>query len=119
MAGLFEILGKIKERPGMYLGKPSVENLFLFLVGYKTARRELSIAPTEEELKFYGEFQPWLQERLQIRTNNSWATLIQFCSVNDQEAFDRFFELLTEFRQLNSPQNSHSMPDQLERLKVS
>jgi hypothetical protein len=40
--GLLEILRKIEAKPGMYLGKPSIGHLFMFLVGYKTARRELS-----------------------------------------------------------------------------
>ncbi|GFE68129.1 hypothetical protein [Chroococcus sp. FPU101] len=51
--GLFEILGKIKAKPGLYLGYPSVCDLFVFLVGYKTARRELGIEPTEAEIRFY------------------------------------------------------------------
>ncbi|BAU11325.1 hypothetical protein LEP3755_18180 [Leptolyngbya sp. NIES-3755] len=120
MAGLFEILDQIKARPGMYLGNPSVENLFMFLVGYKTARRELGIEPTEEELKFYGDFQPWLQEKFNIRTNNSWAALIQFHSVNQKEAFDRFFHLLDEFHQVNQPENYNSpIPNESEKLKIS
>ncbi|GAP99418.1 hypothetical protein [Leptolyngbya sp. NIES-2104] len=116
MDGLFEILGKIKAQPGMYLGSPSVENLFMFLVGYKTARRELGIEPTEEELKFYGAFQPWLQEKFKIRTNNSWAALIQFHSVNQKEAFDHFFSLLEEFCQSHQQQGSDSLKE-LETLK--
>jgi hypothetical protein len=116
MPGLFEILEEIKARPEMYLGNPSIENLFMFLVGYKTARRELGIEPTEEELKFYGEFQPWLQEKFKIRTSYSWAALMQLHSINQKEAFDRFFDLLEEFRQCNRSQTSIDKPEQ---LKVS
>lgn len=120
MAGLFEILDKIKARPGVYLGNPSVENLFIFLVGYKTARRELGIDPTEEELKFYGDFQPWLQEKFNIRTNNSWAALIQFHSINQKEAFDRFFDLLKEFRYVNQlPDFNSLLPNESEKLEIS
>jgi hypothetical protein len=99
MSGLFEILEKIRKQPGMYIGKPSVSDLFIFLVGYKTARRELAIEPTEKELEFYGEFQPWLQNRLEMMTVNSWAKMIEFRCVNETEAFDYFFELLDEFWQ--------------------
>lgn len=127
MTGLFEILDKIKARPGMYLGNPSVDNLFMFLVGYKTARRELNIEPTEEELKFYREFQPWLQKRFGIRTNHSWATLIQFRSMSEKEAFDRLFELLEEFRQSSRSQECETVesrviegkPKTLEELRQS
>lgn len=42
-SGLFEILSKIKARPGLYIGHPSLSDLVMFLVGYKTARQELGI----------------------------------------------------------------------------
>ncbi len=119
MTGLFEILDKIKTRPGMYLGTPSITTLFTFLVGYKTARRELGIEPTETEMRFYDEFQPWLQERLSIKTNNSWAALIQFRSINDKEAFDRFFELLDEFHRLNQSHELSSVSQEPEKVKAS
>ena len=99
MAGLFEILEKIKAKPGMYLGSPSVSNLFMFLVGYKTARRELGIEPTNKEVEFYQEFQPWLQKRMQMITSNSWAAMIQLQCGNEKEAFEWFFQLLNEFWQ--------------------
>ncbi len=63
MNRLFDILEKIKARPGMYIWKSSVSDLFVFLAGYKTARREFGIEPTEQETEFYGEFQPWLHKQ--------------------------------------------------------
>jgi hypothetical protein len=54
--GLFEILAKIKAKPGLYLGSPSLSDLFIFLAGYKTARKELGIESTPAEIKFYQEF---------------------------------------------------------------
>lgn len=38
MSGMFEILEKIRTKPGMYIGRASVNDFFMFLVGYKTAR---------------------------------------------------------------------------------
>jgi hypothetical protein len=95
--GLFEILEKIKARPGIYLGKPSVSDLFIFLAGYKTARRELGIKTTEQEMEFYGEFQPWLQKKFQVQTVNSWAKIIMLYSIDEKEGFEYFFKLLDEF----------------------
>jgi hypothetical protein len=43
MSDLLTILPKIKANPAMYLGKTSVSDLFMFLVGYECARSELSI----------------------------------------------------------------------------
>jgi hypothetical protein len=98
MTDLFTLLAKIKAKPALYLGVPSVSDLFMFLAGYKTARSEMGQSPTAAELQFYREFQPWLQAKYQITTNKSWAKIIQFYARDDREAFDRFFELLDEFQ---------------------
>jgi hypothetical protein len=103
MSGLFEILEKIKARPGMYIGRPSVSDLFMFLVGYKTARRELKIELTEEEEDFLGEFQPWLQEKFGISTQSSWAKMIMLYFHDEKQGFDYFFKLVDEFRQREKP----------------
>ena len=97
MNGLFSILEKIKTKPGMYLGRASVSDLFMFLVGYETARSELGIDLTQEEEIFYTEFQPWLQERLKITTNSSWAKVIMLNCHDETTGFNRFFELLETF----------------------
>jgi hypothetical protein len=97
--GLFEILGKIKARPGMYIGKPSVSDLFMFLVGYKTARRELGIQSTEEEIDFYDEFHNFIETRYKVRTSNSWAKIIMLYCHDEKDGFERFFNLLDEFKQ--------------------
>ena len=48
MSNLFELLKKIEQKPGLYIGKASVPALRQFLVGYKFARPEKKIMPTEE-----------------------------------------------------------------------
>ena len=97
MSGLFEILKKIEARPGMYIGCASISNLFMFLAGYKTARRELGIEPNQEEIEFYREFQPWIQKKFNVQTVNSWAKIILLYSVDEKEGFNYFFKLLDEF----------------------
>ena len=97
MSGLYEILRKVQTRPGMYIGNVSISDLFVFLAGYKTARLELGIEPSPEELEFYREFQPWLQNRFQVQTVNSWANIIRLYSQDEKEAFNYFFKLLDEF----------------------
>jgi hypothetical protein len=99
--GLLEILRQVEVRPGMYLGQPSVDHLFMFLVGYKTARRELGIELTEQEEDFCGEFQPWLQRKYQVQTVVSWAQIILMHSGDETEAFQMFFKLLDEFLNRN------------------
>lgn len=118
MAGVFKILEKIQARPGMYLGSASVSNLFMFLVGYKTARRELGLEPTEQEMDFLQEFQPWLQKRMKISTSNSWAAMIQLQCANEKEAFDWFFELLHEFLQQRESMKLGAPTVEIEPIKI-
>jgi hypothetical protein len=58
MLSLFEGLDKIKAKPGLYLGHPSVSNLLMSLNGYEFAREQFGIELTEAEERFHDEFQP-------------------------------------------------------------
>jgi hypothetical protein len=102
---VFELLEKIRQTPGLYLGTASITVLRHFLVGYKFARQEMEVLPTDEELDFYQEFQPWLQIHLQVRTANSWDKIILLQSVDEKAAFEYFFRLLKEFRQRDRSQD--------------
>ncbi len=96
--GLFEILAKIKARPGMYIGRPSVSDLFIFLVGYKTARRELGVEPTEREIEFYDKFHEFVEEKYHLHTSNSWAKIIMLYCPDEKAGFVRFFNLFDDFQ---------------------
>ena len=109
MSSLFTLLEKIKNKPGLYIGKVSVTELRMFIVGYRFARSELSIQNTEAESDFYKNFQPWLQIRLNVRTSNSWEKIILFTVINEKQAFDYFFQLLLEFQQRDPSQEVDPM----------
>lgn len=98
MTQLYDLLNKIREKPGMYLGYPSVSNLFMFLCGYNQSHADLDIPLTEQEEEFQ-EFQPWLQKRFNLSTSASWARIIMLYTTNEETGFSMFFELLEEFRQ--------------------
>jgi hypothetical protein len=98
MTNLYETLQQIKEAPGIYLGRPSVSDLFMFLVGYEFARTEMGKELDEEEELFYDSFQPWLQQRLGVNSVTSWAKLIMLSCHDEKAGFDKFFLLLDEFR---------------------
>jgi len=98
MSDIFDTIAKIHQQPGMYLGTSSVTVLRHFLVGYKFARQEIGILPTEPELDFYREFQPWLQNCLHVQTVQSWDKIILIKCADEKTAFDFFFKLLEEFR---------------------
>ena len=96
---VFDLLERVQRSPGMYLGYPSVRDLFMFLNGYELARSEAGIELTVEEDLFYDEFQPWLQQKLGVRSVTSWAKLIMLSCHDEKVGFEKFFELLAEFRQ--------------------
>ncbi len=102
----YELLGRIKKRPGMFLGTASIIRLDMYLRGYSLARREAGLAPTKQEREFEG-FQPWIQERYEIKSNQSWAKVILFLSIDEHEALERFFELFEEY--LNQNKNSNQV----------
>ncbi len=92
----FDLLQRIKQRPGMYLGKCSITRLRAFLDGYETARAELGFPDTEQQQQLDG-FQEWIQERYQITSTHGWDSIILFFSVDEKDALDKFFKLLEEF----------------------
>lgn len=107
---LFDLLERIQKSPGIYLGYPSVQSLFMFLNGYEVARDEAGIELTKEEETFYDQFQPWLQQRLGVRSVTSWAKLIMLSCHDEKTGFKRFFELLSEFRQMKETSTQVTAP---------
>ncbi|NEQ49269.1 MAG: hypothetical protein F6K11_03925 [Leptolyngbya sp. SIO3F4] len=96
MAGFNELLNQIRQKPGLYLGAPSVSGLYLFLCGYGFARQEQGLTLTAEE-KAFEQFQPWIQERFGIQASVSWAKIIVLYSTDEQGGFELFYELWDEF----------------------
>lgn len=90
--GLFEILAKIKARPGMYIGKLSVSDLFMFLVGYKTARRELGVESTEAEIDFYQNFHSFVERKYKVQTSNFCPKIIMLYCHEEKDGFEKFFK---------------------------
>jgi hypothetical protein len=102
MPDLFTLLEQIKASPGMYLGRPAVTDLFIFLNGYEFARSQMNIELTPQEEKFYDDFQPWLQAKIGVTSVTSWAKLIMLSCHDEQTGFERFFQLLNEFTQAST-----------------
>jgi hypothetical protein len=105
MSSLFDLLEKIKAKPALYIGTASISHLRMFIVGYRFARSEVGINNTETESDFYKNFQPWLQNRLFIRTANGWDKIILLTCIDEKAAFDYFFQLLDEFLQRDRSQD--------------
>lgn len=93
---LYNLLARIKQRPGMYLGKVSLTRLKMLLMGYSMSRGELGLQLTQEEKQF-AQFQQWIQGKYQINSSEGWESII-LSQINDEKlAFDLFFELFEQF----------------------
>ena len=93
---LLDLLQRIKQRPGMYLGKCSITRLRAFIDGYGMARAELGLPRSPQEQDLNG-FQEWIQERYKITSTHGWDSIILFFSADERDALDKFFKLLEEF----------------------
>ncbi|MCI0446992.1 hypothetical protein L0152_27785 [bacterium] len=118
MDHLYELLQKIKERPGLYLGQRSITRLHAFIGGYSLAQHELGVPSLETE-HILGEFQEWIQHRFEIGSSHSWAQIILFYSEDEQEAFQQFFDLFEEFLEQHEPSTSKEIEDKASFVAVT
>jgi hypothetical protein len=93
---LYDLLSRIKQRPGMYLGKVSLTRLKMLLMGYSMSRGELGLQLTQQEKQF-AKFQQWIQTKYQVNSSQGWETIILSQVEDEKLAFDLFFELFEEF----------------------
>lgn len=112
----YELIQKIKQRPALYLGKPSIEHLQVFLEGYLFARRQLNIKLTEQEQHFEG-FQEWIENKFNQKETQSWTKIILFYSQDEQKALFRFFDLFDEFIHQTSSHSFDSIVSENQAVK--
>lgn len=100
---IFEKLQDIKKRPGMYLGRNSLELLKAYMDGWVSACQELDCSL---DLLFFSDFQIYIQDYYKVVIDQSWANIIRFYSIDDREALDLFYvhlEKFTNIRNKNCP----------------
>lgn len=114
MIDYFDLLEQIHKKPGLYIGSPSISNLYMFLNGYRFAHRQLNL-PLSEQERLFQEFQPWLQKKFTVKSSHAWSQLILFHSADERDAFERFFTLFQEFLQPHlSDTNANQQTEALE-----
>jgi hypothetical protein len=94
---LYDLLTRIKQRPGMYLGKVSITRLKMLLMGYSMSRGELGLQLTQQEKQF-SQFQKWIQGKYQINSAEGWESIILSQVEDEKLAFDLFFQLWEQFK---------------------
>jgi hypothetical protein len=93
MSEILDLLQKIRERPGMYLGCPAVNNLYMFLTGYCHARKDAAAGDYE----FLAGFGDWVRDRFRVTSSQGWAKIIEFYSASEADGWTLFWELLDEY----------------------
>jgi len=90
MEDLELVLKAIKKCPGLYLGEKSIILLKAYIDGFIEGRKE-------KEIRFQQKFQPYIEKIYPSKGAYSWAKIILFNSHSEDEAFDKFYELLDDF----------------------
>jgi len=87
-----EILMGIRKRPKMYLGKKSLRNLHMFMEGYKVSMYRKPCTFIHDE-----GFMEFIHEKYNDYVTLHYFQVIERHSNSEEEAFDKYFELLDEF----------------------
>jgi hypothetical protein len=99
MATVLDVIQKIRERPGVILGRPCASTLYAFLSGYAYARQEDS----PSEFDFLAGFNQWIHARYEITTTQSWAKIIEFFSATETDEMALFWTLLDDYLAQRAP----------------
>ncbi len=95
---IYDLLERIHRRPGMWIAEPELVRVYAFLVGCEAALGRQRLALRSVAPEFHG-FHDWIAKRLGYGGSASgWYNMIRGRCSSEREAFDRFYELLAEFR---------------------
>lgn len=86
-----KLLKDIKSRPGVYFGKKDLDSLITFLWGYVACLEQ------SYDVSFLVGFQGFVEKYYKISGFWNWVQIVCFFNVDEDSAFDCFFELLKQF----------------------
>lgn len=92
-----EVLSRIRKRPLLYLGMLSMDRLYMFLKGYCACIKEH--IDKEYESFIFSDFQKFVPMKLKVNlmVEKSWVEIIEFCSMSNEDSFEKFYTLLDEY----------------------
>jgi hypothetical protein len=93
MGAILDLIDKIRERPGLILGRPCARTLHAFLSGYAYARKETE----EKDFDFLAGFNQWVHDRYEVTTTQGWAKILEFYSMTEADEMALFWKLLDEY----------------------
>ena len=91
------MLQKLHDRPGVYIGRKSLERLTTFISGYIQCLYDIEGSCPD----FLPGFQKYIEARYGLKDNififRHWSEIISFFNATEDEAFDEFYELLKQY----------------------
>lgn len=93
-----KMLNEIKAKPGVYIGEKNLERLAMYLTGYVSCLVEL----TNKTTYFLIEIQSFIADYYNINSDQYWVDIIRFYTLSEEEAYDKFYELLDMFSNGNT-----------------
>ena len=90
MESLKSVIGEVTSFPELYLGKPSLERLYAFIGGFLYLN-------SEADDHCLDGFNEYVAAKYGIKTTHNWSSIISFFSSTEQEAFDNFKKIFSEY----------------------
>jgi len=95
---IYDILAPIRHKAGLYIADPELTRLNAFIIGFQCGLALGGMTFRDEPPDFFG-FHDWVARRLGYTSSTmGWYKMIRGRCASEREAFDRFYELLDEFR---------------------
>jgi hypothetical protein len=100
---IYDWLDQVRKRPSMYFRdeEDKLATLEKMVFGYYAALFEHGIKETVPRLD-RSHFAEWLGENAKISSALGWCYIINQMHPNPEEAFDKFFEYIEEYRNHSS-----------------
>jgi hypothetical protein len=100
ISDIYGVFDSIRARPGMWVPDKSLGTIELMTHAYGVALSVHNV--TEPGLDFNQRFRNYLYRRFRWSMSCGWARAITERSTNPDVAFDRFFNLLNQFRRFEA-----------------
>lgn len=85
------LIDTIEKRPGLYIGRNSIFSLSAFLSGVAFD------SDYSNDYSIMEDFQLWVTKKYKITSTQSWASILNFYSMDEADALKLFFLQFKEF----------------------